>query len=77
MAHVQSSAAEMAFTDLPIVDLAAWHGSAQDRQDLADEVCAICHRVGFFLLVGHGVDEAFVDSVFAMMHELFALPTEQ
>ena len=56
-----------AFTELPIVDLARWRGSDTERRSLAAEVADVCHHVGFFVVVGHGIDSAFIDSVFSMM----------
>jgi isopenicillin N synthase-like dioxygenase len=63
-----------AFTTIPVVDLSAWHGSAEDRNALADEVRAICHDVGFFHLVGHGVPERFSGAYFDGLQRFFALP---
>ena len=56
-----------AFGELPIVDLARWRGSDTERRSLAAEVADVCHHVGFFVVVGHGIDSAFIDSVFSMM----------
>jgi len=64
----------LAFTAIPVVDLRRWHGSPADRQALADEVCTICHEVGFFQLVGHGVPPSFVADYFAGLQRFFALP---
>ncbi|MEO1056212.1 MAG: 2-oxoglutarate and iron-dependent oxygenase domain-containing protein [Actinomycetota bacterium] len=66
-----------AFTELPVVDLRRWRGSAADHEALAAEVADICHRVGFFVVVGHSIDASFIDSIFEMMHDLFALSDEQ
>jgi isopenicillin N synthase-like dioxygenase len=63
-----------AFTTIPVVDLRRWHDSAAERAALADEVRAVCHEVGFFHLVGHGVPAAFVADYFAALHRFFALP---
>ena len=45
------------FTAIPVVDLGRWHGDGGERAALADEVREICHEVGFFQLVGHGVPD--------------------
>ena len=60
-----------------MVDLGRWRGSTDDRAALVDEVKTICHEVGFFLVVNHGVDRQFVDSIFEMMQQLFALSPEE
>jgi isopenicillin N synthase-like dioxygenase len=65
------------FSEIPVVDLGRWRGSPDDRAALADEVKTICHEVGFFLVVNHGVDHEFVDSIFEMMQQLFALSPEE
>jgi isopenicillin N synthase-like dioxygenase len=65
-----------AFTSIPEVDLARWHGSDADRGALAAEVRQICHDVGFFQLVGHGVPDEFRARYFRLLHEFFALPED-
>jgi isopenicillin N synthase-like dioxygenase len=63
-------------TELPEVDLRAWRGPSADRRELADQVRQICHEIGFFHLVGHGIS----DDLLADHHEhrarFFALPVE-
>jgi len=64
----------MAFREIPSVSLADWHGTAAERTAFADRLRAVCHDVGFFLVVDHGVDQAFLDDYFAAMRSFFALP---
>lgn len=64
------------FTDIPIVDFADWDAPDADPQQLADQLCTICHEVGFFVAINHGIDTAFVDSLFDLMHRFFVLPVE-
>ena len=59
------------FSAIPVVDLAAWRGSPDERRALADEVRSVCHEVGFFLVVNHGVDPGFIDTIFEMMRYVF------
>ncbi|MEM8618858.1 MAG: 2-oxoglutarate and iron-dependent oxygenase domain-containing protein [Actinomycetota bacterium] len=73
----QTAPDSTAFTELPIVDLARWRGSDTERRSLATEVADVCHHVGFFVVVGHEIDSAFIDSVFSMMRDLFALPDHE
>ncbi len=62
---------------VPVVDFARWaHGSASERQAFADELGEICHKVGFFQLINHNVDDGLQQRVKAMMRELFQLPLE-
>lgn len=64
-----------AFTTIPTVSLAPWiRGDAQHRRRFAEELCAICHEVGFFALVDHGVPRTFTDRYFEMLQRFFALP---
>jgi isopenicillin N synthase-like dioxygenase len=62
---------------LPVVSLDAWSGSESQRAQLADDVRQICHDIGFFLLVDHGIDRTFMDRVFATMRQLFDLNPNQ
>jgi len=64
------------FTSIPIVDLSAWTGSDAARRALAAEVRSICHEIGFFHLVGHGVPDEFVARWFDGIERFFALPDE-
>ena len=64
-------------SEIPVVDLARWRGSAPERAALCDEVRDICHHVGFLVVVNHGIPTRFVGSMFAMMERLFALPEAQ
>ena len=66
----------MAFREIPIVDLSVSSPGSRDETALADELGRVCHEVGFFVVVDHGVDTALTDSVFSHMRELFALPQE-
>lgn len=62
------------FTDVPIVDLGPLRGGPTARAELAEELTAICHEIGFFVIVDHGIDAAVVDGVFESMRRFFSLP---
>lgn len=64
------------FTEIPIVDLADWDAPDADHAVLAERLSTICHEVGFFVVVNHGISLAFVDSLFELMRGFFALPVE-
>ncbi|MFT3854447.1 MAG: 2-oxoglutarate and iron-dependent oxygenase domain-containing protein [Ilumatobacteraceae bacterium] len=66
----------MAFQDIPVVSLAEWTAPGADREAFAERLRAICHEVGFFQLVDHGVDQGFVDDYFAALAAFFALPDD-
>jgi len=63
------------FTQIPQVSLAPWrHGSPDERAAFANTVVAVCHEVGFFTLVDHGIPQEFLDRYFAALQQFFALP---
>lgn len=76
MTETLETALEEAFVELPEVDLSRWHGSVSDRRRFAAEVREICHEIGFFQLVGHGIPPGFRARYFGLLEELFALPVE-
>jgi isopenicillin N synthase-like dioxygenase len=65
-----------AFTTIPEVDLSRWRRGPEERAALADEVRRICHEVGFFQLVGHGVPAEFRRRYFGLLEAFFALPDD-
>ncbi len=65
----------IAFTDIPIVSLAMWRQDPSRRQSFAEQVVKACHEVGFFTLVDHGIDDAFIAAYFAALESFFALPS--
>ena len=54
----------------------AGRGSDADRAALAAEVRQICHEIGFFQLVGHGVPAGFRARYFDLLQAFFALPED-
>lgn len=62
------------FTEIPIVDLASATG---DDARFADEICTICHEVGFFVVTNHGVAPSVTGDLFELMAQFFALPVDQ
>jgi isopenicillin N synthase-like dioxygenase len=58
---------------LPVVDLAA----APDAASLARAIGEACRKVGFFYVVGHGIDPELIAGVFDASAAVFALPSEQ
>ncbi|MEZ5227048.1 MAG: 2-oxoglutarate and iron-dependent oxygenase domain-containing protein [Acidimicrobiales bacterium] len=78
MTSVSPSAAATTdpFTTIPEIDLAHWRSAADDgeRRAFAEQVCRICHEVGFFQLVGHGIEPDFLDEHARQRARFFALP---
>lgn len=66
--------AAMVFQGIPVVSLAEWNGPAGDRAAFADRLRAICHEVGFFRVVDHGIEPSFLRDYFGALRSFFALP---
>lgn len=64
------------FTSIPTVSLDGWRSPDADRLVFATELSTICHEVGFFQLVDHGIDTDFIERYFAALESFFALPDE-
>ena len=64
------------FTNIPVVDLARWQGSETERAALAEEICTICHKVGFLQVVNHDISPLFMNDLFDMLERLFTLPQD-
>ena len=64
--------------DIPVIDLADYFDCGSDAAlcDVADRLRAACEETGFFSIVGHRVDPALVDGIFAAARALHALPLE-
>ena len=59
----------------PLVDLQPWfNGDLRQRARLAAEVGEICHHVGFFYVVNHGIPASVSDDYMRMLRAFFALP---
>jgi isopenicillin N synthase-like dioxygenase len=56
--------------DLPVIDVS-------DPIAAAPAIDEACREVGFFLVVGHGIDTAATDRLDALAREFFALPDEE
>ncbi len=57
-----------------MVSLKKWRGDANERGAFATELVDACHRVGFFLLIDHGIDQNLIDRYFTALRAFFALP---
>jgi isopenicillin N synthase-like dioxygenase len=64
-------------TRIPTIDLGRLHGTAAEQQSLADELTAVYHDIGFAVLVNHGLPAGYLDRVFAMMADFFALSGDE
>lgn len=64
-------------SNLPIVDLAHWDRSDEDRSQIAASIKRACEESGFFYLANHGVRAELMDAALSATREFFALPLEE
>jgi isopenicillin N synthase-like dioxygenase len=62
-------------TDVPVIDLRHWVDGT-DRNAVAEQVDAALSDVGFFLVVGHGIDEVLIAETRRVFASFFAQPAE-
>lgn len=60
------------FTEIPEISATSWRQHNADAA--AHDLVSVCHHVGFFTLVDHGIDESFLEAYFAGLRAFFALP---
>ena len=59
---------------LPVIDLEPWFaGNPQQRLELCQRVRQVCHEVGFFYLINHGIPASISDSYLQTLKAFFAL----
>lgn len=62
-------------TSIPAFSLRTWReASDSERLDVASDLMAMCHGIGFFHLVDHGVPDDLVERYFTLLEAFFALP---
>ncbi len=63
---------------VPVIDIAGFtSGDAAARRAVVEAVRDACERVGFFVITGHGVDDAKLRAAFAQGRAFFARPIEE
>src|SRR5829696_6545900 len=62
--------------DLPVLDVSGFAGDESSAAGAAfvDELRRVVHEIGFFQLVGHGVDPTLGDRVHELARRFFDLP---
>jgi isopenicillin N synthase-like dioxygenase len=64
--------------DVPIIDLAPFlAGSPGGRAQVVAEVRRACEEVGFFMIAGHGIPDALIESIRDVSNRFFDLPLEE
>jgi isopenicillin N synthase-like dioxygenase len=67
----------MALT-LPILDISVLNDADEEAaRTFRTGLREVTHEVGFFYLVGHGIDQSLIDSVLALSRRFFDLPEEE
>ena len=64
----------MTFREIPVVSMSVWTGADADRGAFAERLREICHEIGFFRVVDHGIAPRFVEDYFAALQAFFDLP---
>ncbi|MDQ1550413.1 MAG: hypothetical protein QOD27_2071 [Microbacteriaceae bacterium] len=64
-------------SSLPILDLSRLDAGAGAADEFRSELRQVTHDVGFFYLVGHGVDQDMIDELLSVSRRFFDLPAEQ
>lgn len=72
-----SSSLPSADTSLPLVDISRFGAGGAEREAFLAQLRHAAHDVGFFYVVGHGIDPAVTAGVMAAAREFFALPVQE
>jgi isopenicillin N synthase-like dioxygenase len=62
---------------LPILDISDLDAGAENAERFRTQLRQVTHEVGFFYLVGHGIDQALIDRLLAVSKRFFELPDEE
>ena len=63
-------------SSLPVLDLSRLDAGPAEADAFRAELRRVTHEVGFFYLVGHGVDQDLIDELLAVSRRFFELPAE-
>ncbi len=65
-------------TAIPTIDVSPLrNGSAAEKRDVARQIDAACVDTGFFIVAGHGVPRALIETTRQMAIDFFALPVDE
>lgn len=78
MAQVDTKSAPSTHSFVPIIDIAPYlAGTPEGKRRVAAQIGRACREIGFYVIVGHGLDPAMIDQVEAVSREFFDLPLEE
>jgi isopenicillin N synthase-like dioxygenase len=64
--------------EIPVIDIQGiFSDDIQKRIAVAEQIREAAHRIGFFYIVNHGIDEKHSQNTFAQAKRFFALPEER
>lgn len=64
--------------EIPVIDIRGiFSDKLEDRKAVAAQVREAAHRIGFFYIVNHGVDQRHPDNTFEQAKRFFDLPEER
>jgi len=64
-------------TSLPILDLSRLDAGPEEAASFRNDLREITHDVGFFYLVGHGVQQELIDEMLEVSRRFFSLPAAE
>lgn len=64
----------MTEANLPVLDMSLLDAGPESAARFRDELRRATHEVGFFYLIGHGVDDRTITDLFALAQRFFDLP---
>lgn len=65
---------------IPIIDVSALvsaESTLEQRQCVADLIGKACEDIGFFIIVGHQIDQKLIDNIWSATKTFFDLPLEE
>src|ERR1700749_2266387 len=63
---------------VPVIDIAPYlAGTAEGKRRVAAQLDRACREVGFYVIVGHGVDPVLVEQVETVSRAFFDLPLDE
>src|SRR5215467_15511727 len=63
---------------VPVIDIAPYlAGTPEGKRRVAAELDRACREVGFYIIVGHGVDPRLIEQIETVSREFFDLPLDE
>ena len=63
---------------VPVIDLAPLRTGSQEVKDpIAEQVGRACEEIGFFMVIGHGIDNNVIERAYASATAFFDLPLDE